>query len=139
MRFISQFTILLVLLAILAPVAFGGDVEDGLAAAESGDFKTAHSLWLAEAEKGNPVAQGYLGMWFRSAADGGDATAQANLGALYLLGQSVEIDYDKAVHWFRLAGNQGDPNAQSYLGVMYARGQGVQQSDAQAAKWFPTK
>jgi TPR repeat protein len=153
MRFLSQFTILLLLLAVLVPLAYGGNVEDGLVAAESGDFKTAHSLWLAESEKGNPAAQGYLGIlylkgqgvakdeqlalkWLRSAADGGDATAQTNLGALYIQGQSVEVDYDKAVHWFRLAGNQGDPNAQSYLGVMYARGQGVQQSDAQAAKWF---
>ena len=38
MRFLSQFTILLLLLAVLVPVAFGGNVEDGLAAAESGDF-----------------------------------------------------------------------------------------------------
>jgi len=52
MRFLFQFTMLLLLLAVLAPVAFGGNVEDGLAAAESGDFKTAHSLWLAEAEQG---------------------------------------------------------------------------------------
>ena len=64
MRFLSQFTILLLLLAVLVPVAFGGNVEDGLAAAESGDFKTAHSLWFAEAEKGNPVAQGYLGILY---------------------------------------------------------------------------
>jgi hypothetical protein len=38
MRFLFQFTILLLLLAVLAPVALGGNVEDGLAAAESGDF-----------------------------------------------------------------------------------------------------
>ena len=61
MRILFQFTILLLLLAVLAPVAFGGNVEDGLVAAEAGDFKTAHSLWLAEAEKGSPVAQSYPG------------------------------------------------------------------------------
>ena len=64
MRILFQFTILLLLLAVLAPVVFGGNVEDGLAAAESGDFKTAHSLWLAEAEKGSPVAQSYLGILY---------------------------------------------------------------------------
>ena len=64
MRFLPQITLLLLLLAVLVPVASGGNVEDGLAAAESGDFKTAHSLWLAEVEKGNPVAQGYLGILY---------------------------------------------------------------------------
>jgi TPR repeat protein len=78
MRFLFQFTILLLLLAVLVPVAFGGNAEDGLAAAESGDFKTAHSLWLAEAEKGNPVAQGYLGI-------------------LYLKGQGVAKDEQQAL------------------------------------------
>jgi hypothetical protein len=60
MRFLFQFAILLLLLAVFVPAVFGDIVEDGLAAAESGGFKTAHSLWLAEAEKGNPVAQSYL-------------------------------------------------------------------------------
>ena len=64
MRFLFQFTILLLLFAVLVPVAFGGNVEDGLAAAEYDDFKTAHSLWLAEAEKGSPVAQSYLGILY---------------------------------------------------------------------------
>jgi hypothetical protein len=64
MRFLFQFTIFLLLLAVLIPVAFGGNVEDGLAATESGDFKKAHSLWLAEAEGGNLVAQGYPGILY---------------------------------------------------------------------------
>jgi TPR repeat protein len=78
MRFLFQSTILLLLLAVFVSVAFGGNVEDGLAAAEAGDFKTAHSLWLAEAEKGNPVAQSYLGI-------------------LYLKGQGVAKDDQQAL------------------------------------------
>jgi len=66
------------LLLVFVPVAFGGNFEDGLAAAESGDFKTAHSLWLAEAEMGNLAAQGYLAI-------------------LYLKGQGVAKDEQQAL------------------------------------------
>jgi TPR repeat protein len=88
MRFLSQITILLLLFAVLVLVAFGGNVEDGLVAAASGDFKTAHSLWIAEAEKGNPVAQGYLGI-------------------LYLKGQGVAKDEQEAIKVVTLRGRWG--------------------------------
>ena len=94
MRFLFQFILLLLLLAVLAPVAFGGNVEDGLAAAESGDFKMAHSLWLAEAEKGNPVV---ACAWYSLALENGEATAQGALETTKKKMTEVEIEISEQI------------------------------------------
>jgi TPR repeat protein len=101
----------------LAAVSFGGNLEDGIEAFNSGDFKKAYELYLIEAKKGN-------------------ASAQTNLGTLYATGQGVPQDDTEAVKWFRKAASQGERIAQSNLGAHYAKGQGVPQNDKEAAKWF---
>ena len=49
--------------------------------------------------------------WSRKAAEQGVATAQANLGAMYLLGRGVAQDNKKAVEWLTKAAEQGNPKA----------------------------
>ena len=153
MKQLFQISFVFVFLLALASVAIGGNLEEGLAAAESGDFKKAYQLWLIEAEKGNTFAQSYLGVlyakgqgvaqddkealkWFRLAVVQGDATTQINLGSLYAKGQGVSQDDKEALKWFRLAAAQGEAKAQRHLGAMYARGRGVSPDDEAAAKWF---
>ena len=51
-------------------------------------------------------------MWFRKAADQGDASAQFNLGVGYRTGQGVLEDYAEAYKWFLLAAMNGHKNAQ---------------------------
>ena len=41
--------------------AIAGDLEDGAAAYDKGDFTTALRLWTTLAEQGNALAQNYLG------------------------------------------------------------------------------
>jgi hypothetical protein len=41
--------------------------------------------------------------WFRKAADQGHASAQLNLGALYINGQGVQQDFVQAHMWLSLA------------------------------------
>ncbi|MDH3454846.1 MAG: hypothetical protein OEL80_06825, partial [Desulfuromonadales bacterium] len=64
MKHVLQISFLMVFLAALAAVAIGGNLESGLQAAESGDYKKAHKLWLLEAEQGDASAQGYLGILY---------------------------------------------------------------------------
>lgn len=94
------------MIAFAGFLAFAGDFEDGLRAAQKQDFTTAHRLWLKAAEQG-------------------DARAQNNLGLMYKYGDGAPQDYAKAIYWCRKAAQQGYAEAQSDLGMMYENGDGV--------------
>jgi TPR repeat protein len=94
-----------------------GDYDDGLAAANRGDYDTALHEW-------------------RPLAEEGDSAAQYNLGVMYDTGQGVPQDYTEAVKWYRKAALQGDSGSQVNLGVMYLLGHGVLQDYVQAHMWF---
>lgn len=128
-------------------------LEDGLLAAQNGDFKRAHDLLLPEAEKGDAVAQYNLGMmyargdgvarnpseavrWWRKAAEKKFAPAQNNIGFAYQTGEGAELNLTEAVKWYRLAAEKGDPMAQANLGAAYAEGRGVEQNWELSTKWY---
>jgi hypothetical protein len=87
---------------------------------------------------GQGVPQDYAQaiMWYRRAAEQGDATAQHNLGVMYSHSEGVSQDYAQAIMWYRRAAKQGNAASQVNLGVMYDNGLGVPQDYAQAAQWF---
>jgi len=92
----------LTIMALTVP-ADAGPFEDGLAAANLGDFETAFRLWRPLAEQGN-------------------AGAQNSLGKIYEDGLSVPQDDAEAVKWYRMAADQGYAVAQFNLAVMYSIG-----------------
>jgi TPR repeat protein len=100
----------------IAQVVSAGPIEEGLAAAKSGDFATALRL-------------------LRPIANQGNASAQLNLGGMYYRGQGVQQNYAEAAKWYRLAAYQGNATAQLNLGGMYYMGQGVPQDYLEAHKW----
>jgi TPR repeat protein len=73
----------------------------------------------------------------KTAAAGGDAQAQSDLGLMYAHGTGVGRDYAQALHWYRAAVAQGDPGAEDNLGVMYAQGWGVARDDARGRGAVP--
>jgi len=81
-------------------------------------------------------AAGGQGDAVRAALERGDATAQATLGAIYLRGQGVPVDYAAAAQLFHAAAARGSAVAQNALGLLYAGGLGVAQDYAQAAIWY---
>src|SRR5437762_1657597 len=72
----------------------------------------------------------------RTAAEGGNAEAQYNLGNAYYVGIGVQKNNTEAVKWFSSAANQGNAKAESSLGTMYQQGAGVQKDDYEAVKWY---
>ncbi|MBM3504874.1 MAG: sel1 repeat family protein [Alphaproteobacteria bacterium] len=76
--------IIALFLALWTGAAHAGPFEDGVAAAQRGDFATALRLWKPLAEQG-------------------DASAQNNLGLMYHNGRGVPQDYVQAHKWFNLA------------------------------------
>ena len=104
--------------AILAwPLALLADFQAGLIAYGQGDYATALEEWQPLAEQG-------------------DATAQYNLGLMYVEGKGVPQDDAEAMRWYRKAAEQGLADAQTNLGTMYDQGKGVPQDDAEAMRWY---
>ena len=113
---IAAFVATVLLAAFAVPIS-AGQFEDGVAAAEKGDYATAFQLWRPLAEQGN-------------------AAAQHNLGLLYNNGQGVALNYAEAVRWYRKAAEQDQDDSQNSLGVMYVWGRGVRQDHVLAFMWL---
>jgi len=89
----------------------------------------------ALAQKGNAIAQYNLGMmdarvgtvskkqkyyksalkWFRLAAGQGHASAQYQMGQIYIYGKGIPKNEKTAQKWYRLAAEQGNDHARSHL------------------------
>ena len=104
-------------LSVSSGVVFAATFEDGLAAAQRGNYAIALQLWRPLAEQGN-------------------AEAQYELGVMYFEGQGVAEDFKEAAKWYQLAAEQGNAAAQFSIGFMYAKGQGVAQDFKEAVKWY---
>ena len=140
--------------SIISPENFAwADFNTGLEAYQKGNYKTALSEWLPEAEKGDPYAQHMMGflyasdrgvelkpeqtvLWWRKAAQQGFAPAQYTLGSLYRQGLGVPHDPQKAAKWIERAADAGYPDAQYDIGMMYATGEGVAQDLSTAYMWL---
>jgi len=79
-------------------------------------------------------SQAYI--WFRKAAEQGNANAQYCLGTLYSDGEGVDRDEVEAAAWLHKAAEQGNTDAQVGLGLAYKTGSGVPQDYAQGAMWL---
>jgi TPR repeat protein len=92
-------------------------LDEGLDAYSRGDYRAA-------LEKLMPLAET------------GIAMAQNTVGKMYLSGQGVPKDYNKAMLLFQKAAKQQLANAQNNIGVIYAGGYGVPQDFNRAIVWF---
>lgn len=92
-------------------------MRQGVAAFNRQDYQRASRVFIPEAERGNPVAQTYLGFLFEN-------------------GRGVPQNYTEAAMWYRRAAEQGDSLAQYSLGLLYDRGQGVPRDIVEASKWL---
>jgi hypothetical protein len=66
----------------------------------------------------------------------GDASAQNDLGKVYLLGDGANVDYGKALKWLKKSAYQENSNSQYWLGIMYLKGYSVTKDYEDAQYWF---
>ena len=152
MRRPTAAVILIISLFMSVPV-IAGELNDGIASYDRGDYETAYRLIKPLAEQGSSKAQNNLGImydkgqgvpqdyteavkWYLKAAKKGNARAQTNLGLMYYKGRGVPQDYAEAAKWYRKAADQGRVDAQFALGGIYFGGEGVPQDYAEAARCF---
>ena len=144
---------LIAALVLFATGAAAGPLEDGIAAYNRGDPKTALKLWQPLADAGNADAQVNIGVlhangegvpqsyaealtWYRKAADQGDVFALNNLGLMYMRGQGITASDRMAVQLYRQAADRNFAPAQFNLATMYAQGRGIEKDKAEAYKWL---
>jgi TPR repeat protein len=115
-------------------------------------FRLGHRFEVGE---GVPEDMAAAALWYRMAANNGDARGQYHLGVLSVFGVDVpkhsvlqlvrpprgqEIplpkDYVEAAKWFLKAAEQRNAEAQYCLGLMYLRGVGLVMDNVEAAKWI---
>jgi len=150
-RMLSKLAVLILTIA-LPGSTFAGDLEDGNAAYDRGDYATALSKYMKAAEQDDASAQNTLGLmydqgqgvpqnndqelyWFLKSAERGYLRAQYNLAVMYQFGQRVPVNYKQSVYWFMMAAEQGHTTSQHSLGVIYAEGRGVPRDYVQAYVW----
>ncbi len=129
------------------------DFSAGLAAAQSGDFEAAVSIWWPLANLGDQDSQFNLGVlfrqgwgvpqdfeqaarWYKAAADQGAIEAMANLGMLLRDGRGVPQNYVEGARLLKAAAEHGNAPAQYSLAAMYENGQGVSLDQQTALMWY---
>ncbi len=127
--------------------------NDGVAAYEAGDYKTAFNEWLPLAQANDPAAMRNIGhmyrrglgveqdynkamTWYKRAATLGFDRAQANVAGMYLAGEGVDQDYAQAASWFARAAQQGHVVSQYNLALLLENGLGVKKDEERALGWF---
>jgi clan AA aspartic protease (TIGR02281 family) len=149
-------TLALALLLVAASFSstFAGPFEDGGDAWQRRDFATAMRLLRPLAERGDADAQVLVGdmyqhggngvqqspvqaaLWYRKAAEQGDAIAQNSLGLMYESGEGVPQNYAEAMKWQLMAAKQGNGAAQHAMSGFYHFGWGVPQNYILAYMWM---
>ena len=146
-------SILAILLTLGSVKPANAGFQEGLAAAERGDYATALKEWRRLAEKGHSGALFNLGLmyakgsgvvknaeWaallFRQAAELDHSFAQMNLAVALKAGKGVPQNHAESVVWFRKVAQKGHLGAQFNLAIAYVKGLGVERDPARAAHWF---
>lgn len=139
-------------LALAAPLANAGPKEDNEAAIvefNKGDFVIALPLWRKSAEAGYAPAQVWLGdildkaeedeeavVWYRKAAEQGDAAGEFGLGLMYGKGEGVKQDESQAFRHFLKAAEKNYPPAMLAVAAAFRTGGMGQSVDvAKADEW----
>lgn len=103
-----------------------------VAAARADAAKPEPTPAPASSDKLPPLVREHL-----KKAEAGDASAQRELGALYMRGIDVPQDIDEGLTWYRKAAEQGDLTSQTTLGELYTfYKSGVPNDEEQGFHWY---
>lgn len=100
---------------------------------EYDDALAMYFLGLVFLDEGNG---GQAKSWLQKAADNDFADALVTLGYMYLNGNAVKQNYQRAYDYFKKAVNQGNEDAQYAIGNMYYEGLHVRQNYDEAVRRY---
>lgn len=140
----------LILLILAMPVqASEQDVARADAAIKAGDLITGIHLLRVAAQAGHAPAQARYGeildkaeedreaaIWYRKAADQGNAAGEFGLGMEYASGEGLPKELEKALEWVRRSAEQGYQSAVETMAMAYrSGGLGVAVDLKEAERW----
>lgn len=140
-------------LAMGTLAANADQLQNGAAAFQHADYRTALAAWRPLAAQGNPTAQNNMGIMYLDgkgvpqntseavrylslSAAAGSSLGQNNLGGLYRDGKGVPRDFNKAAQWFSASASQGNSAGMYNLALMYDRGEGMKAEPFHAYMWY---
>lgn len=149
---LGAFAISAAMLAGVAPAALAGPQEDTDQAEKEfarGNLIVALSLWRKAADQGYAPAQARLGdmfdkaeddkdafEWYQKSAAQGNAAGEFGLGQMYLKGEGVAKDTEKAFTYISKAAEKGNLQAVLLIRDVYRNGSLGQAVDlAKSAEW----
>lgn len=107
------------------------------ASAEQGHRPAMNKLAEAlQSERGAEVMEGESLHWLKKGSALGVADCQTALGIIYIQGELIKRDEEKAHNLFHLASLQGDSWGMYLLGLTYENGHGTEKDLEQAFKCF---
>jgi TPR repeat protein len=135
----QTFRISILAFSMLSSIALADPVEDmalGEAAFNKEDVTTAIAFFTKAAQQNYAPAQVRLGElldsseynkeaveWYRKAAEQGDPDGEYDLGHMYVTGEGVEKNAEKAVYWLSRAAAKNHILAVSTLAQAYRKGE----------------
>mgnify|MGYP005849499897 CR=1 FL=1 len=128
-------------------------LDEGVAAYERGDYRTAIEAWMPLADQGDVDALFNMGQlyrmgkglardpvmaeyFYRQAAEKGHLAAQGNLGTLYFFGFDDSPRVEAALQWWQKAARGGDPRSQYMIGILYYNGGYLERDKVRAYAWI---
>lgn len=153
LRFLAGLVVCIAWIAFAAPAQGADAIEQGIAAHQTGDYKTAIEKWHELIKEGRPEGSFFLGIMYAegkgveqnhakafalytTAAEMDFAPAQYNLGNQYATGEGVAMDLNRAESWWTKAAERGLVQAQTNLGNFYYHGVIRERNPALARKWL---
>ncbi|MBV9541733.1 MAG: sel1 repeat family protein [Alphaproteobacteria bacterium] len=130
-RYLLGALIVLVVFIAAAQLAFSQGVHDGRRDA------LMHIVRIVPGGQGTTVARHVTPLdQLTLRARLGDAKAEMQVGARYMIGDGTTKDLAAAARWLSLAAVHGQPVAQYLLGTLYERGEGLAADKAKAVQWY---
>lgn len=118
------------------------------------DTVAARKWYEQSAQQGNVLAHGQLGFFyvmseggvdkddrkavehFRFAAEGGNHTAQFNMGVMLSNGDGIEQNLEQAARWYWASADQGNTGAMVQLALLLKDGNGIPKDINAARSWL---
>ena len=108
----------------------------GTSGTPSGSSESAVTPGARMPEGPPPMPPGQNPGWYKQAAEAGNANAQYVLAGMFLRGNGIPKDTERAASWLMKAADQGHAQAQYALAELYERGEGVKADPVQAVRWY---
>jgi TPR repeat protein len=109
------------------------DIVELTRSAEAGDADAQYQLGLLNYAEGR---RSEAAEWYSKASESGHPGAKCNLANLYMTGDGVAVNKEKAFDLYNEAADAGNLDAMHNLGLMYESGDGVEQNTELANELF---